>query len=263
MQALAAIEKEVWGLEDRDLTPLSTLIATKEVGAILIGAFDGDALVGFVYGFVGYENESLVIHSHMLAVRPAYRNFNLGYKLKLAQRECALAKGIGRITWTFDPLQSLNAHFNFGKLGAVSDVYKVNFYGAETSSFLHRLGTDRLWVSWLLDSQRVERRLRQASKSMDLPDNLESVAPLTQLGADGAPQRGALAKGLGQSYALIEIPADINALQRENLELAVEWREATRWAFAEAMASGYLVTDFYQISRRDQRLGVYLLNSKN
>ncbi len=83
----------------------------------------------------------------MLAVRPAYR------KLKLAQRERALAKGIGRITWTFDPLQSLNAHFNFGKLGVVSDVYKVNLYGAQTSSFLHRLGTDRLWVNWLLESR--------------------------------------------------------------------------------------------------------------
>jgi len=263
MQALAAVEKEVWGLEDRDLTPLSTLIATKEVGAILIGAFDGDALVGFVYGFAGYENEHPVIHSHMLALRPAYRNFNLGYELKLAQRERALAKGIRRITWTFDPLQSLNAHFNFGKLGVVSDAYKVDFYGAETSSFLHRLGTDRLWVNWLLDSRRVEQRLQQGSKSMDLPDNLESVAPLTLLGDDGAPHRGELAKRLSQPHALIEIPTDINALQRKNLELAVEWREATRRAFTEAIASGYLVKEFYCASRRGQRIGVYLLNSKH
>jgi len=196
MQELGSLEKEVWGLDDRDLTPLSTLIATKEVGAILIGAFDGDSLVGFVYGFVGYENERLVIHFHMLAVRPAYRNFNLGYKLKLAQRERALAKGIGRITWTFDPLQSLNAHFNFGKLGVVSGAYKVNFYGAQTSSFLHRLGADRLWVNWMLESRRVEQRLQRDSKSMDLPDNLERVAPLAPLGAGGAPHRGELAKGL-------------------------------------------------------------------
>ncbi len=263
MPELVGLEKEVWGLDDRDLTPLSMFIATKEVGAILIGAFEGDALVGFVYGFVGYENERLVIHSHMLAVRPAYRNFNLGYKLKLAQRERALAKGIKQITWTFDPLQSLNAHFNFGKLGVVSDAYKVNFYGAQTSSFLHRLGTDRLWVNWILESRRVEQRLQRDSKSQYLLDNLERVTPLVQLGADGAPHRSELAKGLDQPQALIEIPSDINALQRENLELAVEWREATRWAFTEAMASGYLVMEFCQISRRDQRLGVYLLNSKN
>lgn len=263
MPELVRLEKEVWGLDDRDLTPLSVFIATKEVGAILIGAFDEDALVGFVYGFVGYENERLVIHSHMLAVKPAYRNFNLGYKLKLAQRERALAKGIGRITWTFDPLQSLNAHFNFGKLGVISDAYKVNFYGAETSSFLHRLGTDRLWVNWLLESRRVEQRLQRDSKSQDVPDNLEPVAPLVQLGADGAPQRSELAKVLGQPQALIEIPSDINALQRENLELAIEWREATRWAFTEAMVSGYSVMEFCQISRGDQRLGVYFLNSKS
>lgn len=98
---------------------------------------------------------------------------------------------------------------------------------------------------------------------MGLLDNLEPVAPLVQLSADGAPHQSELAKGLGQLHALIEIPIDINALQWENLELAVEWREATRWAFTEAMASGYSVMDFYQLSRRDQRLGVNLLNSKN
>jgi predicted GNAT superfamily acetyltransferase len=265
MSKLVELEKEVWGVDDRDLTPLSMLIATKEVGAIITGAFDGETLVGFVYGFVGYENagEPLVIHSHMLAVRPACRNFNLGYKLKLAQRERAMAKGIRRITWTFDPLQSLNAHFNFGKLGVVSDAYKVNFYGAQTSSFLHRLGTDRLWANWLIDSRRVERRLHGDSKWMELPDNLERVAPLAQFGADGAPLRNESAKCLDQPYAMIEIPTDINALQQENPELAVEWREATRWAFTEAIASGYTVTEFYQTSRRDQRLGVYLLNSKS
>jgi len=265
MSKLVELEKEVWGLDDRDLTPLSMLIATKEVGAIIAGAFDGETLVGFVYGFVGYENasEPLVIHSHMLAVRPAYRSFNLGYKLKLAQRERAMAKGVRRITWTFDPLQSLNAHFNFGKLGVVSDAYKINFYGAQTSSFLHRLGTDRLWANWLLDSRRVERRLHEDSKGMDLPDNLERFAPLAQFGADGAPLRNESAKCLDQPYAMIEIPTDINALQQENPELAVEWREATRWAFTEAIASGYTVTEFYQTSRGNRRLGVYLLNSKS
>ena len=98
----------------------------------------------------------------MLAVTPSHRNLNLGYRLKLAQRDRALAQGIDRMTWTFDPLQSLNAHFNFAKLGVSAGTYKVNFYGEATSGFLLQIGmgTDRLWVTWQLDSERVLERLR-------------------------------------------------------------------------------------------------------
>jgi predicted GNAT superfamily acetyltransferase len=96
----------------------------------------------------------------MLAVKPAYRNHKLGFKLKLAQRERVLAQGVKRITWTFDPLQSLNAHLNFGKLGVISDTYKINFYGETTSSLLHQIGTDRLWVTWLIESKRARERFK-------------------------------------------------------------------------------------------------------
>ncbi|MBO0801190.1 MAG: GNAT family N-acetyltransferase, partial [Blastocatellia bacterium] len=135
------LEKEVWGISDRDVTPLTHLVAAREAGGLLIGAYDGAMLAGFAYGFVGYEQGEMTLHSHMLAVKPAYRRRNLGFQLKLAQRERALEKGIKRITWTFDPLQSVNAHFNFCKLGVVSNQYKINLYGESTSSFLHRSGT--------------------------------------------------------------------------------------------------------------------------
>ena len=91
MRRLEALQKDVWGYDDRDVVPLTMFAATKEVGAILVGAYDGSSLVGFVYGFLGCEEGRIVHHSHMLAVRPSYRNFNLGYKLKLAQRERVLA----------------------------------------------------------------------------------------------------------------------------------------------------------------------------
>ncbi|PYS40368.1 MAG: hypothetical protein DMF71_13430 [Acidobacteria bacterium] len=166
MSEVETLQKDVWGSDDLDVVPLTMLVATREVGAVLVGAYDGASLVGFVYGFPGYENGRLVHHSHMLAVKSAYRNFNLGYKLKLAQRERVLAQGINRITWTFDPLQSLNAYFNFGKLGVLADTYKINFYGEATSSFLHQIGTDRLWVTWSLDSPRVRERLQPWSRSI-------------------------------------------------------------------------------------------------
>ena len=159
MRAVEELQREVWGVPDLDVVPLSQLVAAKAAGGVLLGAFDGEALVGFVYGFVGYEHGRAAHHSHMLAVRPAYRNFDLGRRLKLAQRERVLAQGIDLMTWTFDPLQSLNAYFNFNKLGVVSDRYFVNFYGEDAASFLHRNGTDRLWVTWLLASRRVSERI--------------------------------------------------------------------------------------------------------
>ncbi len=256
MRAVEQLQKEVWGIPDLDVVPRSHLIAAKAAGGVLLGAFDRESLIGFVYGFVAHEQGTTAHHSHMLAVKPACRNLNLGYKLKLVQRERVLAQGITVMTWTFDLLQSLNAHFNFNKLGVISDRYFINFYGADAASFLHRNGTDRLWVKWLLTSRRVSGRLEGTVSALEL----EHVIPLVQLGIDDSPCRNDLTEGLSHEQALIEIPADINALERRSGELAIEWRESTRWAFREAIAAGYLVTDFYRQSRGEQRLGTYLLS---
>jgi len=256
LRAAEELQKEVWGMPDLDVVPLNHLVATKATGGVLLGAFDREILIGFVYGFVSYEQGTVAHHSHMLAVNPAYRNFDLGYKLKLAQRERVLAQGITVMTWTFDLLQSLNAHFNFSKLGVISDRYFINFYGADAASVLHRNGTDRLWVKWLLTSRRVSERLEGKFSALDL----QSVIPLLQLGMDDSPRRNDLTEGLSHEQALIEIPTDINALERRSRELAIDWREATRWAFTAAIAAGYLVTDFYRQSRGEQRLGTYLLS---
>ena len=256
MRAVEELQKEVWGLPDLDVVPLSQLVAAKAAGGILLGAFEGETLVGFAYGFVSYEHGTVAHHSHMLAVKPAYRNFNLGHRLKMAQRERVLAQGINLMSWTFDPLQSLNAHFNFNKLGVVSDRYFLNFYGEDAASFLHRNGTDRLWVTWLLTSRRVNERLNLTNPK----PVFEGVVPVVQLKADDSPRRHNLDEGLSHAQALIEIPADINDLERRSGELAVEWRAVTRWAFTEAIAAGYLVVDFSRQRRGDQQLGTYLLS---
>lgn len=260
MREVESLQKEVWECEDRDIVPLSILAATRETGGILVGAFDGLSLIGFAYSFIGLEDERIVHHSHLLAVRPVYRNFNLGYKLKLAQRDRALAQGITRMTWTFDPLQSLNAHFNFAKLGVVADAYKINFYGETTSSFLHQIGTDRLWVTWPLNSNRVRERLQTKDQSRVSNLALAAIPCLVQVGPNNVPQRGRASEIAGHNDVSIEIPADINALQRESPELAIRWREATRWAFSEAIASNYQIDDFCGASRNDQSVGVYFLS---
>ena len=265
MRGVEELQKEVWGPED--VVPLTHLVAAKEVGAILLGAYDGELLVGFVYGFVGQEGGSSVIHSHMLAVKPSYRDHHLGYRLKLAQREAALSSGFRRVTWTFDPLQSRNAHLNFARLGVVADQYKIDFYGEESPSPLHRhVGTDRLWVSWLLASRRVKERLEQRSGGVEQPQQQPlavssgSTMTLVRFEAGGSPVTNTLAEGLKPQHVLIEIPADIAPLQQDEPELARAWREATRQAFTTALKYGYLVEEFYRQSRDGLRLGVYVLS---
>jgi predicted GNAT superfamily acetyltransferase len=172
LAAVEQLQRDVWGFSDLDVVSASVFRVMLEIGGVLVGAFDGDRLIAFNSGFVGYRRGHLEIHSDMLAVREGFRDRGLGYQLKLAQRERTLAMGIRRVTWTFDPLRSRNAYFNFRKLGALSDEYRVNFYGESTSSFLHSTGTDRLWITWLLDG---ERRPSGPGETVEIPRDIDAL----------------------------------------------------------------------------------------
>jgi predicted GNAT superfamily acetyltransferase len=259
LRKVEGLEQEVWGLSDRDVLPLTMTVAAKEAGSIWLGAFDGAELVGFAFGFLGMEHGQLMVHSHMLAVRGQYRDLDLGYKLKLAQRERALSMRVQAMTWTFDPLQSRNAHLNFGKLGVVSDSYKIDFYGPETSSVLHRNSTDRLWVKWPMASRRVQDRLQGKDKRAELLEVLSRLLPLIRFNGDGKPARTDLAAALTRQRIAIEIPSDIVLIEQKDPALAHEWREATRWAFTEALKAGFFVAEFCRTVRGKQGPGAYLL----
>jgi predicted GNAT superfamily acetyltransferase len=257
-----AVEREVWQLAEADLLPLTMAVATQAAGGIWVGAFDGDDLVGFAFGFIGRHRGQVIIHSHQLAVLAEYRDADLGYRLKLAQRDRALAMGIDQMNWTFDPLQSKNAYFNFAKLGVVSNTYKENFYGPETSSILHRNGTDRLWVEWRMNSPRVLERLeRNAQEKSD--GTAESTFCL--LHSDGAnrPVAVNIEEALAHQQILVGVPEDINAIQKNDPALAGEWRVATRWALKEAIGAGFLVTGFCRRGRGGKGPGAYLLKKAN
>ncbi len=259
LEQVEAVEREVWGLADRDVIPLTLIIATKEAGSIWVGAFDGLELAGFAFGFLGMEHGSLILHSHMLAVREPYRDLDLGRRLKLAQRERALTMRIQEMTWTFDPLQSKNAHLNFGKLGVVSDVYRIDFYGPETSSVLHQNGTDRLWVKWPVASRRVRDRLQGKDYRPEVLDAFSRLQPLVQFNGDGRPLRNDLSAALARQRIAIQIPSDIGAVEQKDLGLARGWRQATRWAFTEALRAGFFVAEFCRTVRGQQGPGNYLL----
>ncbi len=253
MRALEDLQIEAWGDDERDIIPLNQFVAARYVGGTLIGAYENEDLAGFVYGFYGHVRGCVVHHSHMLAVLPAYRNHNLAFRLKLAQRERVLADGLAdRITWTFDPLQSLNAHFNFRKLGVVSETYKINVYGEAGSSFLHQNGTDRLFVTWMLDSFGVEKRVEPGSSSQN-----ESAVRLLSKSDSNGPQRGAAASEISTAECVsIEIPTDINSVERRDIDAARRWRAETRSAFLEALSAGFWVTDYVL---KNEETGFYIL----
>lgn len=258
MRAVEDLQKEVWGIPDLDVVPLTHLVAAREAGGVLIGAFDDEELVGFVYGFPSFERGQLAHHSHMLAVKNTHRNLDLGRRLKLAQREHVKAQGIELMSWTFDPLQSLNAYFNFSKLGVVADRYLPNFYGEEAASFLHQTGTDRLWVSWLLSTEHAEKTISGVNDRADLKHGLSLIS----VESDASPRRNILSECVGRDCVSIEIPGDINSLQQQRPETALRWREETRWAFTEAIQAGYTVVGFVREKKAGESIGRYLL-SKN
>ena len=256
LRAVERLQVEVWGIPDLDVVPLYHLVAAQASGGVLLGAFDRDEMVGFVYGFVGLERGRTVHHSHMLAVRQEYRSQKLGFRLKAEQRRFVMDQGIDTMTWTFDPLRSLNASFNFGKLGVIADQYYPDFYGSEAASFLHRNGTDRLWVTWHLSSSKVIEKLEGRSVATEI----SSLPVLVAVCETGAPIVRDLKAALRSPQFVIEIPSDIGLIEAENLETARNWRTTTRTAFTAALDAGYVIADFAVSNGSGRNVGSYILS---
>jgi predicted GNAT superfamily acetyltransferase len=163
MRAALALQREVWHFSDVELVPVRLFVVGEKVGGHVLGAFDGDRMVGFAYGIPGYRNGHSYVHSHMLAVVAAHRNTGIGRALKLFQRDIVLKQGIELIEWTFDPLEIKNAYLNIEKLGAIARRYTLNQYGITTSPLQAGLPTDRLYAEWWLNSNRVRTLLEKGS----------------------------------------------------------------------------------------------------
>ena len=159
LRSCVAMQKEIWNFSDSELIPLRMFVVAEKVGGQVMGAFDGDQMVGFALSVPGTRSGQVYLHSHMLAVRAQYRNSGLGRRLKLLQREDALARGIELIEWTFDPLEIKNAFLNIEKLGAIARRYNINQYGITSSPLQGGLPSDRLIAEWWLNSSRVKTLL--------------------------------------------------------------------------------------------------------
>jgi predicted GNAT superfamily acetyltransferase len=254
------LEKSVWGYTDaEDVVPPPILIVSIKRGGILLGAFDASGeMKGFVYSMAALKEGLPTQWSHMLGVTPDARDAGLGLALKLAQREHALRMGIDLIEWTYDPLQALNAHFNFAKLGVVVNEYEENIYG-DSSSLLHRgTPTDRFVAQWALSTPHVERRVSPTGRQ-GMRDSRVAAAvvvnPSRKAGEWLEPDEGAL--DVDAARVVVEIPADFLDIQARRPALALEWRMATRRIFQSYFRRSYRAVDFF-LSREAGR-GQYLL----
>ncbi|HEV2731728.1 MAG TPA: GNAT family N-acetyltransferase [Terriglobales bacterium] len=179
MRACVALQKEVWNFSDLELVPLRMFVVAEKVGGQVIGAFAGKEMVGFALSIPGARGGRSYLHSHMLAVRKQYRNAGLGRRIKLLQRDDAIARGFELIEWTFDPLEIKNAYLNIEKLGTIARRYSINQYGIITSPLQGSLPTDRLIAEWWLKSKRVEYLLRAGTNAAFIP--LQSIQVPAQI----------------------------------------------------------------------------------
>ena len=233
MQACFALQREVWRFADADLVPVRIFVAAAKIGGHVIGAFvprhdprhdrrDGEnELIGFALALPGMRNGHSYLHSQMLAVRQQYRNVGLGRRIKLHQREDALAQGFELMEWTFDPLEIKNAYLNIEKLGAIARRYNVNQYGITSSPLQGDLPTDRLVAEWWMKSKRVEAVLADTARAKF------------------------------ECCAQIEVPAEIYEWKGDatTRAQALAVQESNRERFSRAFAEGLSVLGY----ERDQR----------
>jgi predicted GNAT superfamily acetyltransferase len=260
------LQGNVWGVEDRvQIVPLHVLLTAQQNGGLVAGAFDETGtMLGFVFGFVGLTADGKFKHcSHMAGVLPNLRRKNVGYALKRYQREYVLAQGLlDLITWTYDPLESVNAMLNIAKLGGVARHYSQNHYGYWNDDLNRGIPTDRFEVDWWIRSERVSRYLAPDRPHPTAHAHLELGAePVidTVLDEQGILHFMGARLHLTAETLLVEIPSEYQQIKLRSMDLAKAWRLETRAVFEHYFREGYSVCDFISEQEQEQRRNYYVL----
>lgn len=248
------LQKIYWGDDGEALVPMHMLHSMSNHGGHVLGAYDDDRLIGIVIGFIGTDIDydhpnarpamaNLLIMSKRMVVLPEYRGQNIGYRLKMAQRDVAVKQGIRLITWTFDPLLAPNAHLNIRKLGGIVQQYKVDYFGSTDQKSLQ---ADRLVLEWWVMHQRVKERAKGNTNNLTLDQYFDVNTPIVnRADATGTYlQPRTMTNVPDSTFALIEIPANFRAIEANDDALAQAWRDHVRDVFVKMIAGGYIVTDF-------------------
>ncbi len=266
------LEREIWGPGYDDVVPVPILAVSVHSGGILIGAFDDaprtahlapSAMIGFVYSLPGIKDGKPTQWSHMAGVLKEYQSRGLGYQLKLLQRERALNAGLDLVQWTYDPLQAMNAHLNFAKLGVVVEEYAVNIYGVSGSPLHGGNPTDRFVADWWIRKPHVERRIAPATQGSSPAMVMRDQGVADAARVNRARSVGEWLESANVDLALdarrvaVEIPMGFTDMLSRMPDLALAWRMSTREIFTAYFARGYRVVEFFL--DRPSRKGSYLL----
>ncbi|MEH6941784.1 GNAT family N-acetyltransferase [Bacillus sp. JJ722] len=232
------LEQDVWGA---DITPINQTITVAKNGGIILGAYDKDVLIGFLYSFPGFNGQSVHLCSHLVAIDANYRGQGIGELLKREQKELALSKGFKLITWTFDPLESANANLNIRKLKGVSHTYIENCYGMLEGKLNGGLATDRFLVEWHLDSDHVtcshSYNYREAASVLSVAQNENGFPYVEGINEE-------IMSHLENYDTLsVTVPTQFQAIKKADFPLGKEWRMRTREVFQSLFSKGYTIVD--------------------
>ncbi|HVO41096.1 MAG TPA: hypothetical protein VMT34_00660 [Aggregatilineales bacterium] len=260
-------QQEIWNLQDSTwIVESSLLLTAQKNGGLVAGAFDEtQRLVGILFGFVGMTREGRFKHcSHLMGIVPAKRRQNVGRALKLFQRQYVRAQGLDLITWTFDPLEGVNATLNIARLGAITGIYYENLYGFLTDGLNAGLPTDRFEVEWYITSPRVAEFVETdrplPGSGVLLSDGAQKING-TWLDAESVLQPVDLQLDADGPTLLLEIPAEHQAIKAASMKTARAWREHTRTLFGHYFGRGYVVSDFVSERVGGLRRNYYVLTN--
>jgi predicted GNAT superfamily acetyltransferase len=193
------LQQVIWSFNDVELLPVRFLVVVSRIGGHVFGAYDGAEMIAFCFAIPGIKPAGRsYLHSHMLGVLPAYRNTGIGRRLKLRQREDALARGIELIEWTFDPMELKNAFLNIEKLGAIVRRYNQNQYGHTASPLHGGLPTDRCYAEWWIDTPRVTKILAGEPQPINAVERVSYPADIARIRHDDTAQARAIQKASGE-----------------------------------------------------------------
>lgn len=261
--AVVELERQIWGPGYTDVVPTPILTVTVQRGGILIGAFAGDRMIGFVWSLPGIKYGKPTQWSHMLGVVDEFRNDGIGYQLKLLQRDRTLGMDLDLIEWTYDPLQAMNAHLNFSKLGVVVEEYEENVYGTSMSPLHQGNPTDRFVAEWKIREPHVERRLAQTGSGVAQPIPVRAHEVSGAVAVNRTQVTGDWLESIDVDLSVeahrlsVEIPMGFTEMLARNPELALAWRVCTRAIFTTYFDRGYRAVEFFL--DRPRRRGRYLL----
>ena len=261
------LQRNIWPESETDVVPLHMLITAVHNGGLVLGAFEEEKLIGFLFGFPGLEGTPdgpRPKHcSHRMGILPDHRESGAGFALKRAQWQMVRHQGLDHITWTYDPLLSRNAHLNIAKLGAVCTTYRRAEYGEMRDGINAGLPSDRFQLDWWINTRRVETRLGKRSRPTLKLDHINRAGlhPFYSLhtSTDNLPCPPEHVPPFDDRLLLAEIPVNFQDLKSKDFALARDWRFFTRELFETAFKADYIVTDFIFDNNEGNPRGLYVL----